>query len=197
MADTFDFDAFISSPSQADVVAPPPVAPTNTTAANPPPIFSRSMAQPRTPSLLGAPSNDMASSFSDTRPERWHRHDARSSSLMGPSDSMMYATDYSESFGNDLMDAWDMNDPANAANPSSAFDFGSVNAPDSVAPSGDAALNGLNASPFVPRARNGQPPCPWHPLLRLPVPLPPMPPRRPATLPRRTATRSPLTTRSS
>ncbi|SPO45837.1 related to white collar 1 protein [Moesziomyces antarcticus] len=171
MADTFDFDAFISSPSQADVVAPPPpppVAPTNTNAANPASDVFKINGTAPDASLLGAPSNDMSSSFSDQglnggidmRP---------ASSLMGQSDSMMYATDYSESFGNDLMDSWDMNNPANAANPSSAFDFGSANAPDLVAQSGDA-LNGLNASPFAPRARNGQAPMPMASVAAAPSP---------------------------
>ncbi|CBQ73535.1 related to white collar 1 protein [Sporisorium reilianum SRZ2] len=134
MADTFDFDAFISSPSQADVA--PPISTTNDATTN--------------ASSLLAPTNDMMSSFPDQGING--ALDANGlmsngaldmmagSELMSQSNSLMYGSNYGDSFGNDIMDSWDMGSaaaaaPANGGAPS--FDFSGVpSASNGKAPNG-------------------------------------------------------------
>ncbi|KAJ9479647.1 GATA transcription factor [Pseudozyma hubeiensis] len=127
MADTFDFDAFISSPSQAEVAPPNSIAKNN--------------ASQQDASSLLAPANHMVSSCSDQG-----SHGAidmmPDSSLMGQSNSsLMYGSNFGESFGSDIMNAWDMGVTNNAA---SALDF--VSAPPSAdAPSAPTPITAPNA----------------------------------------------------
>lgn len=128
MADTFDFDAFISSPSQGEVAQPVSVSNgASTTIDNlGNPIISNAASNPvgADASLLG-PANSMVSSFSDQGIMSNGGMDMMAgSTLMSQSNSLMYGDNYSESFGNDLMNSWDIGNAAHAPNAASTFDFG-------------------------------------------------------------------------
>ncbi|SPC64406.1 related to white collar 1 protein [Ustilago sp. UG-2017b] len=145
MAGTFDFQAFISLPSQGEVLqsivpnGANPNAITTTTDSLGNPIITNANDN----SLLG-PANDMISSFpgqgmSSGLESSSHQYNGgidmmSSSTLMSQSNSMMYSgSNYGDSFGNHIIKSWDMGNNAGAANVASSFDFGGVGASDPTA----------------------------------------------------------------
>ncbi|CDR88349.1 related to white collar 1 protein [Sporisorium scitamineum] len=159
MADTFDFDAFISSPSQAEVI--PPIS-TNNGAT-----IVDNLGNPATGNGGLGPTNDMISSFSDQGING--RLDANGlmsngaldmmggSALMSQSNSLMYGSNYGESFGNGLMDSWDMGSSAAAANGASSFDFGGVpSAGNGKAPNGQTPVSTATVPPTTTPAAAGK-----------------------------------------
>lgn len=138
MADTFDFDAFISSPSQAEVA--PPISNTNNNAAAPTVGNLGNPISANVSSLLG-PANDMISSFSDQGMNGGGLDMMTGSTLMSQSNSLMYGSNYGESFGNDVMDSWDKGSNVAAGNGAPNFDFGNGAAQDAI-PNGNNVSNG-------------------------------------------------------
>ncbi|SPO26313.1 related to white collar 1 protein [Ustilago trichophora] len=146
MADTFDFDAFISSPSQAEVANPiSSTNPTTTTITATTtndnlgnPIATHASTQVGGDASLLALNGDMVSSFSDQGMNggldganlinNGGLDMMNGSTLMSQSNSLMYGSNYGDSFGNDLMDSWDINNAAAAASGAPSFDFGNVSA---------------------------------------------------------------------
>ncbi|TKY84723.1 hypothetical protein EX895_005803 [Sporisorium graminicola] len=147
MADTFDFDAFISSPSQAEV-APPISANKNTLAngaASTVDNLGNVVATSGVSNLDGAaaassllgPTKDMISSFSDQGMNVGFDANGllsngtldmmSGSALMSQSNSLIFGSNPGDSYGNDLMDSWDVGSTAAAANGgASSFDFAGV-----------------------------------------------------------------------
>ncbi|GAC95204.1 GATA transcription factor [Pseudozyma hubeiensis SY62] len=136
MADTFDFDAFISSPSQAEVTSS--ISTINDT------------IQPDASSLL-APANHMVSSCSDQGSHAAIDMMPGPSLMSQSSSSLVYGSNYGESFGRDIMDAWDMGAATNAA---PALDFGSAPPPVDAAIANGFATGAVRAA----RGVNGQTP---------------------------------------
>lgn len=147
MADTFDFDAFISSPSQGEVA--PSMIPNTASATTANTATTDSLGNPisnNVPenSLLG-PGNDMVSSFSDQGIDigldganllsNGGLDMMGGSTLMSQSNSMMYSgSNYGDSFGNEIMNSWDMGNAAGADNGAATFDFGGINGGGAPAP---------------------------------------------------------------
>ena len=151
MADTFDFDAFISSPSQAEAAAP--ISNTNNVATN-----SVDPSSTAAPPLLGPQPNDMIASFSDQAMNGGldgALDMMGGSALMNQSNSLMYgSSNYGESFGNDLMDSWDMGSTTTAAAVAApiaapAFDFSGVPIADPSKPPGPQTPAANHSAPVT------------------------------------------------
>lgn len=143
MTDTFDFDAFISSPSQAEIA--PPVSPNNSAAVNLDklgnPIVANDTTHANASSLLG-PTNVMVPTFS-AQGISGTIDVMAGPTLMSHSDSsLMYDSNYSGSFGNDLIESWDMG--SNAAASASALDFGHVSSLNVMNNSSGVIVAGIN-----------------------------------------------------
>ncbi|EST05104.1 PAS domain protein [Kalmanozyma brasiliensis GHG001] len=139
MADTFDFDAFISSPSHAEVA--PPAVPNNNGASIAVDNLGNTVST-NASALLG-PHNDMVASFSDQGMQNINGglDMMAGGTLMSQSNSLMYGSNYGESFGNDLMDSWDMGSTTGAGNGAPNFGFGAAAAAAPPPPPQDAHTN--------------------------------------------------------
>lgn len=78
------------------------------------------------------------------------------STLMSQSNSLMYASNYGESFGNEIVDSWDLGAAAGANTGAPAFDFSNVTSSDS------AAVANVDTVPAQPRTES----------MLLPIPMP-------------------------
>ncbi|KAJ1018984.1 hypothetical protein NDA16_004787 [Ustilago loliicola] len=165
MADTFDFDAFISSPSQGEVaqsIVPNGNSANTTNIATTSDSLGNSLATNGPDSSLLGSANDMASSFSDqgmssgldgaNLMSNGGLDMMGGSSLISQSNSMVYSSsNYSDSFGNDIMNSWDMGNGAGAVNGAPNFDFGGVATLDPTANN-----NGINGGASAAPPQNGQ-----------------------------------------
>ena len=176
MADTFDFDAFISSPSQAEVANPISAAngASGTTAATTTntttdslgnPIAANGTSQVGSDASLLGPNSDMMSSFSDqgmnggldgaNLMNNGGLDMMGGSTLMSQSNSLMYGSNYGDSFSNELMDSWDMNNAAGSTNGAPSFDFGGVTSAGPMA--NGNGVSGINAGAAATQSQNGHP----------------------------------------
>ncbi|PWZ00082.1 hypothetical protein BCV70DRAFT_160976 [Testicularia cyperi] len=136
MADSFDFDAFISSPSQGDTLTSNPINNNITNNITNNINGGNSNSEPNSGtindssggrSLIG-PTNDMMSSFSDQGLDsglaggnlvsNGGMDIMGGSSLMSQSNSLMFGN-YGDSFSNDIMESWDMNQAGGGGNSNS------------------------------------------------------------------------------